>query len=44
MSCGLPALCTNTGGLPEIVTNNTGVCLETRRGWERPYTKFRGCS
>ena len=37
MSCGLPVLCTNTGGLPEIVSNNTGVCLETKKSWERPF-------
>ena len=37
MSCGLPILSTNTGGLPEIVGNHSGVCLETQRSWDKPF-------
>ena len=36
MACGLPILTTNTGGLPELVINNTGICLKNRKSWERP--------
>ena len=38
MACGLPILTTNTGGLPELVTNNTGICLKTEESWETPFT------
>ena len=38
MACGLPILTTNTGGVPELVTNNTGICLKTEESWERPFT------
>ena len=31
MACGLPILTTNTGGLPELVNNNTGICLKTEK-------------
>ncbi len=38
MACGLPILTTNTGGLPELVIDNTGICLKTEKSWERPFT------
>lgn len=29
MACGIPVICTNTGGLPEIITNNdTGILIK----------------
>ncbi len=37
MSCGLPVLCSNTGGLPEIVTKESGICLNTENSWEKPF-------
>ena len=38
MACGLPVLSTNTGGVPEILSDNSGVCLKTEKSWERPFT------
>lgn len=37
MSCGLPVICQNTGGLPEIVNRESGVCLKTKESWDKPY-------
>ena len=37
MSCGLPVMCTNTGGLPEIVSNDSGICLDTQQSWDQPF-------
>ncbi len=37
MSCGLPVLCGNTGGLPEIVDNLSGICLKTEKSWDQPF-------
>ena len=36
MSCGVPVVCTNTGGLPEIVTKDSGICLNTEKSWDKP--------
>ena len=36
MSCGLPVVCQNTGGLPEIVDNRSGICLNAEKNWEKP--------
>ncbi len=36
MSCGLPVVCSNTGGLPEIVNSYSGICLNTEKNWEKP--------
>tara|TARA_B100000902_G_scaffold398467_1_gene465337 strand:+ start:279 stop:1376 length:1098 start_codon:yes stop_codon:yes gene_type:complete len=38
MACGLPILSTSTGGLPEIVNKDSGICLETKKSWDRPFT------
>ena len=37
MSCGLPVICQSTGGLPEIVNKDCGICLETKESWDMPY-------
>ena len=37
MSCGLPILSTNTGGLTEIVGKESGVCLDTQQSWDQPF-------
>ena len=37
MSCGLPVICQNTGGLPEIVNKESGICLKTRESWDKPH-------
>ena len=37
MSCGLPILTTNTGGLPEIVDIFSGICLNTQKSWDQPF-------
>ena len=36
MSCGLPVVCSNTGGLPEIVDSETGICLKADANWDKP--------
>jgi glycosyltransferase involved in cell wall biosynthesis len=37
MSCGLPILSTNTGGLPEIVGNHSGVCWKLSQVGTEPF-------
>jgi glycosyltransferase involved in cell wall biosynthesis len=37
MSCGLPILSTNSGGLNEIVGKESGVCLDTEQSWNQPF-------
>jgi len=37
MSCGLPVICQSTGGLPEIVNKESGICLQTKESWDMPY-------
>lgn len=36
MSCGLPVVCSNTGGLPEIVKAGAGICLKAETNWDTP--------
>ena len=36
MSCGLPVLCSSTGGLPEIVNKDSGICLTSETNWDEP--------
>lgn len=36
MSCGLPILGQNTGGMKEIVSNNSGICLKAKENWIKP--------
>tara|TARA_B100000242_G_scaffold285049_1_gene249023 strand:+ start:355 stop:1464 length:1110 start_codon:yes stop_codon:yes gene_type:complete len=35
MSCGLPVLYSNSGGLPEIVSQDCGIGLRVRDSWEK---------
>ena len=42
MSCGLPVLYSDSGGIPELVDNKSGVSLEVNSNWdtiETPRTK-----
>jgi glycosyltransferase involved in cell wall biosynthesis len=36
MSTGMPTLTSNTGGMPEIVTPDSGICLDCIKSWEIP--------
>ena len=36
MACGVPVLTTDTGGIPEIVNKNSGICLQTEKSWDKP--------
>ena len=36
MSTGMPTLTSNTGGMPEIVTQDSGICLDCVKSWEIP--------
>lgn len=36
LSCGLPVIYSNTGGVPELVGNDAGVALDCENDWDRP--------
>ena len=38
MSCGLPILYSNTGGVPELVGNHAGIPLQCRKSWTSVYS------
>ena len=38
LSCGLPILYSNSGGVPELVGANAGIALECKESWQTPQT------
>ncbi len=38
LSCGLPVIYSNTGGVPELVGNEAGIALECEESWEYSQT------
>ena len=37
MACGLPVVCSRSGGTPELIGDKAGIALEVPCGWEKEY-------
>jgi len=35
MACGLPIVCSESGGVPELVGADAGICIPVEQGWDR---------